>query len=126
MKRFEVSLPWHPPPRFDLIFLGVGIDGHTASIFQDAEANVIFSRYAIPVHVKNVQSHRVSLTLPVLNNAKKIAFLVVGKEKSGIVRDILVKNNYSYPAGRIHPTKGSAIWLLDREAASELANLDTN
>ena len=127
---YEKDLKCHfhgiSPPRFDLIFLGVGTDGHTASIFPDAEADDVFSRSAIPVHAKNVLSHRVSMTLPVLNNAKKIAFLVVGKEKSRIVCDILVRKNYSYPAGRIHPTKGNAIWLLDREAASELAKRDAS
>jgi 6-phosphogluconolactonase len=113
------------PPRFDLIFLGVGSDGHTASIFPDMEVDEIISRAAIPVHVKNVLNPRVSLTLPVLNNANKIFFLVVGKKKSGIVRDILERNNNNYPAGRIRPTEGVSVWLLDHEAACLLAVRDT-
>jgi 6-phosphogluconolactonase len=129
-KIYEKDLLQHfhgiSPPRFDLIFLGIGTDGHTASIFPDSDTVDYISRFAMPVHVKNVYSHRVSLTLPVLNNAKTIVFLVVGKEKSGIVRDILLGNNYDYPAGKIRPTQGVSIWLLDCDASCLLPTGEGN
>ncbi len=111
-------------PRFDLIFLGVGADGHTASIFPCGKAANDFSRTVIPVYAEKLDSHRVTLTMPVLNNARTVVFLVTGKTKADIVRNILVKNNPCCPAARINPTMGKAIWLLDREAAYLLTERD--
>jgi 6-phosphogluconolactonase len=109
-------------PGFDLIYLGVGTDGHTASIFPDEKAVGNFTRAAVPVYVEKLGSHRVSLTLPVLNNAGMVVFLVTGKSKARIVRDILGGKNPDLPAARVNPTKGKSVWLLDLEAAKLLAD----
>lgn len=110
-----------PVPSLDLIFLGVGTDGHTASIFpNEAKANNTTTRTAIPVYVETPGIHRVSLTLPVLNNAGTVVFLVTGKTKARIVRDILEGINSGFPAARVNPDRGQAIWLIDHEAAKLL------
>jgi 6-phosphogluconolactonase len=109
-----------PLPSFDLIMLGVGVDGHTASIFPGERLIDDVSRSAVAVYVEKLASHRVTMTLPVLNNAHKVVFLVTGMEKSGIVHDILVDNRPQYPAAMVKPTGDAVIWLLDRDAASAL------
>jgi 6-phosphogluconolactonase len=112
-----------PIPSFDLIFLGVGTDGHTASIFPNVVKDDNFARAAIPVYMEGTGIQRVSLTLPVLNNAGTVVFLVSGKAKSRIVRDVLEGTNSGFPAARVNPDWGQAIWLIDREAAELLTNL---
>ncbi len=109
-------------PRFDLIYLGVGTDGHTASIFPGEKSTPDVTRAAVPVYVEKLESHRVSLTLPVINNAGMVIFLVTGKSKAGIVRDVLEGNNPELPAAKINPTIGRLVWLLDYDAAELLAD----
>lgn len=107
-------------PDFDLVFLGVGEDGHTASLFPGSDALTETERLAVPVF--SAPAHpRVTLTLPVLNNARRIVFLVSGPAKAGIVRAILAgESRTAYPAGRVGPAQGTVAWLLDREAARGL------
>jgi 6-phosphogluconolactonase len=105
------------PPRFDLVILGVGTDGHTASIFPGSRFAIDTSRYAVHVYVEKLDSHRVTLTLPVLNNARGVVFLVSGREKAGIVRSMLVDDIQCYPASLVTPVEGTVTWLLDHEAA---------
>jgi 6-phosphogluconolactonase len=107
-------------PEFDLILLGVGSDGHTASIFPGSNSADIVSRNVISVYVKKMDSFRVSLSLQVLNNAAMVVFLVTGKSKALIVREILEDSNSSCPAARVIPAHGKAIWLIDKDAASLL------
>jgi 6-phosphogluconolactonase len=109
-----------PLPSFDLIILGVGVDGHTASIFPEERSVDNVSRYAVAVYVEKLASYRVTLTLPVINNARKVVFLVTGKEKANIVRNIIVDDNPQYPAAMVKPTGDTITWLLDRGAASAL------
>jgi 6-phosphogluconolactonase len=111
-------------PAFDLIFLGVGTDGHTASIFTEAESTDNVSRITLPVFVKKLDSYRVSLSLQVLNNALTAAFLVAGKSKAQIMREI-IEGRSDCPAAGVHPEQGRTIWLLDQEAASRLAGCNT-
>jgi 6-phosphogluconolactonase len=107
--------PWFP--RFDLIMLGVGRDGHTASLFPEDPALAENSRWVVPV-VKATGSPpvpRVTLTLPVINRASSVAFVVSGHEKSGLVRQILndpEAASRSYPAAMVRP-EGRLVWLLD-------------
>jgi 6-phosphogluconolactonase len=106
-------------PAFDLILLGMGDDGHTASLFPAAESLAESRRIAMPVYVEMLRSWRITLTLPVLNNARQIMFLVSGKSKAPVLADILdvpVKKS-SYPAGLV---KGHISWLVDKDAASKL------
>lgn len=108
-------------PVFDLILLGVGQDGHTASLFPDEETLKEDVRLVIPSYSEADGNWRVTLTLPVLNNAFDILLLVSGKSKAGIISEILEQGRRdNYPAGLVRPSRGSIIWFLDREAASGL------
>ena len=108
-------------PRFDLLLLGVGEDGHTASLFPGSDALGEKNRIAVPVFSSTMPNWRISLTLPVLNNASRIVFLVSGPSKAGVIGRILGEGKReTYPAGLVQPVKGSVLWLLDQEAASQL------
>jgi len=114
-------------PVFDLIILGIGKDGHTASLFAGSKSLKKTIRLAVPAYVKRPRPKRarVTLTLPVLNNAAQILFLVSGRSKATIVHEVLGKEKTKdqYPAGLINPSRGSIIWLVDREAAARLKGI---
>jgi 6-phosphogluconolactonase len=105
-------------PVFDLIFLGVGSDGHIASLFQGSSALKEKDKMVLPVKGGDPEIDRLTLTLPVLNNAKKIVFLVAGKGKARIVNELLNRKQIKLPAQLIKPVKGDVMWLLDRDAVS--------
>lgn len=107
-------------PELDLIFLGMGEEGHTASLFPDSDSLKESERLAVPVYVEKLKSWRVTLTLPVLNNARHVVFLVTGKNKSTILKEILENRNGKYPAALIKPNDGSLTWLVDEDAAKEI------
>jgi len=109
-------------PVFDLIMLGMGEDGHTASLFPNSDALNETERLAIPVYVEKLKSQRITLTLPVLNNAACVLFLVSGSSKSDVLSYILGSEGkkYKYPAGLVNPAHGELIWLVDKEAAAKL------
>jgi 6-phosphogluconolactonase len=108
-------------PVFDLVILGVGEDGHTASLFPGAPSLAERERLAVPVYVERLKSWRITLTLPLLNNASQILFLVTGRGKAGILKELLGgKGGDRYPAGLIRPSHGSLTWLIDKEATSLL------
>jgi 6-phosphogluconolactonase len=108
-------------PRFDLILLGLGDDGHTASLFPGSEALQETSRLAVATYVEKLKSHRVTLTLPVLNHAANIFFLVAGENKTGILKDVLQReSSKSLPARQIHPLNGRLVWFVDRAADASL------
>lgn len=110
-------------PQFDLIILGMGDDGHTASIFPheiylwDSEANC-----EVAIHPDSGQ-HRVTITGKIINNAKTVAFLVTGAGKSEKVRIITQQELgcEEYPASLVNPTSKELLWFLDQEAASEIS-----
>lgn len=109
-------------PVFDLIYLGLGTDGHTASIFPDRMDLLTESNFtAIAIHPESGQK-RVSLTGPVINHAAKVAFLVTGESKAERVSEIFEQKDGSelLPASHIHPVHGDLIWYLDRAAAKSL------
>ncbi|MBI3000895.1 MAG: 6-phosphogluconolactonase [Deltaproteobacteria bacterium] len=114
-------------PRFDLIFLGLGEDGHTASLFPGSEVLREKRRLVCAAFVKEFKNHRLTLTLPVLNNAANIFFLVAGEDKASALRDVLKgKNNpHLLPAQRIKPKTGKVVWFVDQAAASLLADLSS-
>ena len=99
---------------FDVTFLGLGTDGHIASLFPGNSALAERSRWAVPV-IGAKDETRISLTYPVLESSRQIAFLVEGKEKSPIVRR-LESGDSDLPAGRLQPA-GQLTWFLDRAAA---------
>jgi 6-phosphogluconolactonase len=108
-------------PVYDLIILGVGKDGHTASVFPGSIAIHETARIALPVLFSKPGVNRVTLTLPIINLASHVLILASGKAKSDVVQEILEGENLNqYPAGLVHPVKGSITWLIDREAAASL------
>lgn len=111
-------------PRFDLIILGMGEDGHTASLFPGSKSLEETVRLAIPVYLEASRKNRITLTLPVLNNADQILFLVTGSSKAAIVSEILGdgERRSEFPAGLVRPTHGNITWLIDPRAAAKLNN----
>ena len=107
-------------PRLDLIFLGLGTDGHTASIFPGSEVLHETKRLVAAPYVEKFKSYRITMTLPLLNNGATVVFLVSGAEKAEIVKAVLEGEN-QYPAQAVKPTEGELIWMLDKEAAAYLS-----
>jgi len=106
-------------PSFDFILLGIGEDGHTASLFADDDEMNLPGRMTRPVSLNCLKNERISLTLPVINNAKNVFFLVQGAKKSEIVKKIIEKK-FDCPAQHVKPTDGKLCFLLDKHAASQL------
>jgi 6-phosphogluconolactonase len=113
-------------PMFDLVILGMGEDGHTASFFPGSNLLKERIRLAAPVYLERPNRNRITLTLPVLNNAAQILFLVAGHSKADVVCEILGngRKKERYPAGLIHPVHGSITWLIDQEAAEKLEGIE--
>jgi 6-phosphogluconolactonase len=110
------------PPRFDLILLGLGTDGHTASLFPGTSALAEQRRWVCANWVPRLQSHRVTLTLPVLNAGAEVMFVVSGKEKAEVLRAVLEGGGEGakLPAQLVRPKSGRLLWLVDAAAASLL------
>ena len=108
-------------PEFDLLLLGIGEDGHTASLFPGSPVLDDTIHLAAPVSMDEVRHARITLTLPVINNAKHILFLVVGKNKAPALQKIIDKEDTSLPASMVHSKKGNVIFVIDREASSQLS-----
>jgi len=106
------------PPRFDLVLLGLGKDGHTASLFPGAAPLAETERWCIPAvaHYEGRPARRLTFTLPVLNAARAVLFLVSGAEKAAIVRTVFEHPEAQLPAQRVQPTAGEVTWLLDAAA----------
>jgi 6-phosphogluconolactonase len=110
-------------PSFDLILLGMGPDGHTASLFPETAALQEKSRLVVANWVEKLHTHRITLTLPVLNAAREVAFLVSGADKATVLHEVLEGKapGEQYPSKLVRPAKGKLIWFVDRAAASELS-----
>jgi 6-phosphogluconolactonase len=109
-------------PTFDLVILGAGEDGHTASLFPGAFQAMENSRLAAPVFLGTQKKDRVTLTLPVFNHARQVLFLVGGPSKQRIVRSILQEGNPDrLPAGLVRPAAGICTWFLGEDAAASLS-----
>ncbi len=119
-KFFKIgNMSW---PRFDLVLLGLGEDGHTASLFPGSDALDEEKRLVARAYVANLKAHRLTLTLPVLNHAARIIYLVAGSSKAQILGKLLRGDAESlkYPAGRVNPVKGELTWLVDDAAADSI------
>lgn len=114
--------------RCDLIVLGVGEDGHTASLFPGTDALDEHEHKVRTVSVPSLDSRRVTLTLPVINRAREILFLVTGRRKTDIVEKIFTgdPSTVDLPATRVHPDSGTLTWMLDTDAASGLPDGSTD
>ena len=109
-------------PSFDLIMLGMGDDGHTASLFPGSDALRETSRLAVANWVEKFHQHRLTLTFPVLNNAAEVMFLVAGAAKAKVLGEIFGENapRDRYPVQKVKPAAGRTLWLLDRAAVQSL------
>lgn len=106
-------------PRFDLILLGMGPDGHSASLFPGTDVVLEQEKLVAALWVEKFRAHRITFTPPVLNNAASVIFLVSGEEKAEILRAVL-HDEYQpdrLPAQVVRPTNGRLLWLVDRAAA---------
>jgi 6-phosphogluconolactonase len=109
-------------PTFDLLLLGMGEDGHTASLFPFTAAVNEENHWVLGHYIPKLAGWRITLTPPVLNRARRILFLVAGEEKAQALAHVLT-GNYSpqqYPAQTIRPNFGEILWLVDQAAASQL------
>jgi 6-phosphogluconolactonase len=110
----------HDWPRFDLIFLGIGEDGHTASLFPESKALAEASRRVAANWVEKFRTFRITLTFPVLNHASEVVFMVSGAGKAQILSEVLRPGARKYPAQNVQPENGRLLWLVDRDAGSML------
>ncbi|MGC2235777.1 MAG: 6-phosphogluconolactonase [Pyrinomonadaceae bacterium] len=106
-------------PRFDLILLGMGADGHTASLFPFTKALHETERLAVINNVEKLNANRLTMTFPVINNAANVMFLVSGAEKAESLREVLRGENNpdEFPSQKVKLNDGNLLWLVDREAA---------
>jgi len=113
------NLPADEFPRFDLILLGMGDDGHTASLFPSTEALNESEKIAVANPVEKLDTTRLTLTLPAINNAANVIFLVKGDDKAEILSKVLEGNFQpeKYPSQAVNPRKGKLYWLIEHEAA---------
>lgn len=120
--RRAFALPPDTLPRFDLVLLGLGPDGHTASLFPHTAALGVTDRFVVANHVEKLNTNRLTLTAPVINHAALVVFLVAGSDKTQALAAVLEgpRQPEELPAQMIAPTGGHLIWLVDRAAAASL------
>jgi len=119
LKKFaSPPLDW---PRFDLVLLGMGEDGHTASLFPGSEMNVTSPTLAVAAQYQDRPANRVTLTPLVFNSARRIIFLVSGESKAQTLANVLYGGYHpeQLPAQRIRPIDGELIWMMDKLAAKQ-------
>ncbi|MBZ5535119.1 MAG: 6-phosphogluconolactonase [Acidobacteriia bacterium] len=109
-------------PRFDLVLLGMGPDGHTASLFPDTLVLHEATSLVAAPWVDKLKCYRITLTPPALNHASQIVFFVAGPDKAPSLREVLEGSfrPETYPAQLIRPLDGKVTWMVDREASAEL------
>ena len=105
------------PPRLDFIILGMGADGHTASLFPSSSALEERNLWVRPNYSPVLGKHRLTMTLPVLNAAAECIFLVAGNDKAETLSQVLEGPPGVYPAQDVHPADGALTWLIDRASA---------
>ena len=119
LRTFFAGLSW---PRFEFVLLGMGEDGHTASLFPNSAALREMSRWVVPTKNEQSDQDRITLTLPVFNHARRVTFLVTGKKKAQRLKEVLRPEPRSeqLPAQAIALVAGMPEWLVDADAASLL------
>ncbi len=121
LKSFFAGAPW---PRFDLVLLGLGADGHTASLFPHSPALKETKAWVSANYVARLEAFRVTLTAQAINSAQNILFLVTGEEKAEVLRAVLngPHDPQNLPAQLIDPPEGAVTWFVDAAAARLLAS----
>lgn len=122
-RKFADAGPHPNLPRFDLIFLGMGADGHTASLFPNSAALQAGAEIAVANYVTKPDAWRITLTADTINNARNIVFVAGGQDKAATLQAVL-QGDYQpelYPSQLIKPGAGSLRWMVDEAAASLLA-----
>ncbi|CAK9803119.1 PGLS [Anthophora plagiata] len=120
IKKMSVFFPPDRVPCFDVLLLGLGPDGHTCSLFPGHKLLNEASLWVCPINDSpKPPPSRITLTLPVINNAKKCIFAITGSSKAEIVKRIL-QDRENLPAGRVQPHSGELYWILDEDAAKFL------
>lgn len=109
-------------PQFDLVLLGMGTDGHTASLFPDSDALSETTALVSANWVEKFKSHRITFTFALLNKASEVLFLTAGNDKAEMLRNILRgdPSGQTYPAQNVRPHDGGLIWMVDEAAACAL------
>jgi 6-phosphogluconolactonase len=108
-------------PRFDLILLGLGPDGHAASLFPESSALNERQRLVVANWVEKFKTYRITFTFPVLNAAAYVIFLASGPGKAAILHEVLENSSANLPSQLVRPTDGKVLWLVDSAAASALS-----
>jgi 6-phosphogluconolactonase len=108
-------------PEFDLLLLGLGEDGHTASLFPGSTALDEVERLVLDVPAPGRISRRITLTISVINKASRILIFVSGKNKAVILKEVCENEGQQYPVQRVRPSSGDLEWLVDQDAASLLS-----
>jgi len=111
-----------PPPRFDLVLLGMGADGHTASLFPRTLALREPLRWVVPSRAPVDPRDRLTFTLPLIDRARCVLFLVIGADKAAVLAEVLegARDPERLPSQGVDPTDGRLLWLVDEAAASRL------
>jgi 6-phosphogluconolactonase len=133
-EQYEAELRrfWRVPPAewpgFDLVLLGIGADGHTASLFPGSSALEETTRWVVAPYIDRLKSHRLTLTLPVFNHADQVCFLVAGREKAPIIKAVAAgqRGTAPLPPQLIQPHDGQVVFFLDAEAAGLLQQRDAS
>ena len=116
--------PGGTPPAFDLVLLGMGPDGHTASLFPGTTALGERRRWVVANHVPKFQADRITLTYPILNRGAHVVFMAAGADKTPVLREVLEgpPDPTRLPSQGIRPVGGGLLWLVDRAAAAQLTS----
>ncbi|MBS7563938.1 6-phosphogluconolactonase [Mucilaginibacter sp. Bleaf8] len=117
-----------PNGEFDLILLGMGDDGHTASLFPGTAVLHEQTKWVDAYYLAPQSMHRITLTAPLINRAKKIALMLFGTGKANALHEVLEgeRNPEKYPSQLLNPSSGDIVWLVDSDAASKLTQSQTN
>ena len=121
----ELTAFFDGSPRFDLVLLGIGEDGHTASLFPRTPALDVNDKWVVENPVQKLGTTRLTLTVPAINAARKVTFLVAGESKAEALKEVLEGDAHprDYPAKLVQPADGPPDWFVDRAAASLLGRL---
>lgn len=116
------AIPGHAIPRLDLVMLGMGSDGHTASLFAGSAALEQRNALVCANWIEKFQSHRITFTFPIINAAAEVLFIAGGTDKTTMLRNILHgdPSGQTYPAQTVCPVNGRLTWLIDEAAAGLL------